>query len=131
MAPTSVPTKVRRAFVLLWAALAISLAEAILTLLTDPPAEDTAIEMWLLTVVAFAAGAYFIYSASQRHNWARIVLLVITSVTIAAYVAWPVNWTEQPWWSNAVVAVSTLAEAIALYWLFSGEGRRWYAMQPT
>ena len=131
MTVTNAPAEVRKAFVLLWAAFAISLAEGVLALLIEPPADDTATEMWLLTIVAFAAGAYFIYSASQRRNWARIVLLVVTSVTIAAYVAWPVNWTEEPWWSNSVVAICMLAEVIALYWLFSGEGRKWYATQPA
>lgn len=132
MTLSSAPTQVRKAFVLLWAAFAISLAEGIVTqLLAGSNDDEIAIAMWSFTVVAFAASAYFIYSASRRRNSARIVLLVMTIVTIAAYVAWPVNWTEQPWWSTAVVAVCALAEVIALYWLFSGDGREWYAMQSA
>jgi hypothetical protein len=131
MTLSSAPAQVRNAFVLLWAAFAISLADGIIQLLVEPPDNEVAIEMWAFTVVAFAASAYFIYSASRRRNWARIVLFLITLVTIAAYVAWPVNWTEQPWWSAAVAAMCALAEVIALYWLFIGDGRQWFATRSA
>jgi peptidoglycan/LPS O-acetylase OafA/YrhL len=114
MTLSSAPAQVRKAFVLLWAAFGISLADGVAHLLLEPPDKEVAIEMWGFTVVAFAAGAYFIYSASRRRNWARIVLLVVTLVTIAAYVAWPVNWTDQPWWSATVATVCALAEVVAL-----------------
>jgi hypothetical protein len=127
MTLSSAPAQVRKAFVLLWIAFTVSLADSVLTqLFVESIDNNVAIAMWSLTVVAFAAGAYFIYSASRRRNWARVVLLVITLATIAAYAAWPVNWTEQPWWSATVAAVCLLAEVVALYWLFSGDGRKWY-----
>jgi hypothetical protein len=121
------PAQVRRAFVLLWASFAASLTEGVVKqLLSESNDLGVAVEIWSLLVVAFAASAYLIYSASRRYNWARIALLSVTLITIAGYVVWPPSWTEEPWWSTAITGACAAADLIALYWLFSGQGRRWF-----
>ena len=109
----------------------VSLAEGVVRQLLSESNDGVEVASWSFLVVAFAASAYLIYSASRRHNWARITLLSVTLITIAAYVVWPINWTEEPWWSTAITGGCAAADLIALYWLFSAEGRRWYAVHPA
>jgi len=83
--------------------------------------------MWVIFAIAFAVSAYFIYCASHRKNWARIVLLILTLATVVMYLAWLPEWGDEPWWSTVLFCVTAIMDIVALFWLFYGEGGKWYA----
>ena len=130
MAPIDSPTQITKAFILLWLSFGISLLEGLATQVVSASADDDLGALaWVISVAVFAVSAYFIYCASRRRNWARIVLLVLTFVAVAAYLVWPPLWSEDPWWSTALFCVSAIMDTVALFWLFTGEGAKWYAVQ--
>lgn len=113
---------------MLWVAFGLTLVESIVTLATLDHAD---FELWMggLFLGAFLLNAGVIYFASQRHNWARILLLIFTVAVIASYLAFPTDLVTEAWWSIATIVVTTIMEVVALLWLFSGPGARWYARQ--
>lgn len=117
------PPKVRRAIILLWAALAIGFVEVVPLIATD--SEFGAFEATFVGL-AFAVNACAIYFAARRRNWARIVILVFVAISVSVFVM-PDLLANDPWWSIVVAVIATLLEVIAVYWLFTGEGRHWYA----
>lgn len=126
------PTRVRRAFVFLWVSFAIALSEAIASeVIAALAGEEVFALMWAFLALAFGAGAYFIYSASLRKNWARLILLAITTMSVLGNVVWASDWIEQPWWSATTFVVCVVMELVALYWLFTEEGTQWYRAQAA
>jgi hypothetical protein len=135
LTPIGSPTQVRNAFLLLWASLALITLESIIALFV-PGFIEVELRHLLWWSMAFSfvlatANAYFIYCASRRKNWARIVLLalfllfqVLISVT---RVMWPTELGDEDFWSAATTSAYFVMDAVALYWLFSGAGARWYA----
>jgi hypothetical protein len=125
MVSSEMPTQVRRAVVLLWAAFSLTLLESVITLLT---LDHTDFELWMggLLFGAFLLNAGIIYFVSRRRNWARFVLLIFTVAIIASYLAFPESLDTEVWWSIATVCVTTLMEIVALFWLFFGRGAEWY-----
>jgi CDP-diglyceride synthetase len=124
--PIDTPPQIKKAFSLLWLSFAIGLTEGLLTQLLSEPSEDLDTWVWIILIVAFGLSAYFIHAASRRKNWARVVLLALTSLTIVTYLAWP-EWNDQTWWSLVLFGVCASMDTVALIWLFSGEGAKWYA----
>ena len=93
---------------------------------------------WLILAtcfVFFCANAYVIYRASRRKNWARIVLLAMflffQMLVSVARVTWPAQLGDDDFWSTAITSAYFVMDAVALYWLFSGAGARWYAAKEA
>ena len=83
------------------------------------------------TFIFLVANAYVIYCASRRRNWARVVLLVLALLFVASVllslVMWPAEWDAEDLWSSATSGAYAIMEIIAMYWLFTGAGAKWYA----
>jgi CDP-diglyceride synthetase len=126
MEASEAPHQVRNAVALLWASLALTTIDAVLSVAGNWPEDDLEWGMWLFYAIATAANGYLIFSASRRKNWARIVLLIITAFVTALALIWPPEIETDPWWSILLMAVSTIADIVAMIWLFSGTGRSWF-----
>jgi hypothetical protein len=122
------PTQVRRAVHLLWISLTISIVDAVFTF--EPlSGEDTSFQvaMALIFVVTFAAWALVIHFVSRGRNWARIVLLLLTTAGLLIYAISPGDFGAEPWWSWLAAGVSATLDIVALVMLFSGSGAKWYS----
>jgi hypothetical protein len=139
LTPIDSPTQVRNAFLLLWASFALTTFESVLAFfVTELIDAELRYLLWSSMAVSFLlliANAYFIYCASRRRNWARIVLLallllsqVLVSVT---RVIWPAELGDEDFWSVATTSAYFVMDAIALYWLFTGAGAKWYAAKDA
>ena len=120
----------RRAVILLWAALVLAILESVL----DP--EFATLEgegtfhyvFWIAVGFSYALNGALIYFAWRRRNWARIALLVLTAGGLALMLyPWSddyfAGWTP----ANILSAIAfTVMDLVALYWLFTGEARDWY-----
>lgn len=85
---------------------------------------------WILVgTILFAAG--LIYFISRRHNWARIVFLVLTVIGIGMYLVLPPELSIEAAWSIAVIVGTTVMDVVAIYWLFSGSGAEWFTARKT
>jgi uncharacterized membrane protein len=139
LTPIDSPTQVRNAFLLLWASFALTTLESVLALFV-PELIDAELRylLWSSMAVSFlllVVNAYFIYCASRRRNWARIVLLALLFVSVALtvvmhFVLLP-EWGDEDFWSAATTSAYFVMDAIALYWLFTGAGARWYAAKEA
>jgi hypothetical protein len=121
------PPQVRQAIILLWITQLLVVIDAGLTLIFPEPdmAGETAF-LVVLYVIVLGLYAMLITFAARRKNWARITLLVIAVINTAGYFLLPSE-TPAPWWTEAHIWLSSILEIVALYWLFSGAGTRWYA----
>ena len=127
------PTQIRNAFLLLWASFAISLIDSVFTLFVPGfSEEELGFFRWLmfpLFFVGFAASAYVIYCASRRKKWARVVLLLLTMFAGVLLFAWPSDWDNEACWSTLVTTGCLIMDTVAVIWLFSGEGAKWFSAQ--
>lgn len=117
------PAQVRRAFILLWASVAIGIAQAIYETVALPAIESYALVASALMLAITAAYAVVVYLAARRRNWARYVLLVWTVGGLLAYVGFVGPSASA---GDIVVYASMFIELLALYWLFTSPGRLWY-----
>jgi hypothetical protein len=124
------PPQVRRAIKFLWASFVLGLIDSVHVFDIDSEALEFAGAIFFLLVLVNAVFAFLIVSASKRRNWARIVLLISVVVTTFAYFLFPSE-TADPWWSVACIIASSILEVIAMIWLFSGPGARWYAQDEA
>lgn len=141
LTPIDSPTQVRNAFLLLWASFALATIETVISFFGLEFTDDESVYVylpWLFLAIAFAllaANAYVIYCASRRRNWARIVLLALlllsVASTLAMHLMWPAELGDEDFWSDATTAAYFVMDAIALYWLFTGAGARWYAAKEV
>ena len=122
------PVQVRRAVILLWLTLLISiiatpfseLSELESTVGNDAPAWL----FWLFFVAGYGIVAIPIVFIARRHNWARIVLLLLTIGTFLVTIYfWPY---ADSWWSLASDVGFLALDIVALYWLFTGSGAEWF-----
>jgi hypothetical protein len=126
IAAVDAPQQARRAIVLLWLSALLGAGESTYVLFNpDPEIAEFAGLLFGVALAFTAAYGLVIYLASRRYNWARYVLLVWIAAGIGLYlVLLSEQW--EPWWDVAMIAVSTVIETIALYWLFTGTGAQWY-----
>jgi len=122
------PKQVRRAIYLLWASLVIG----VLVVALDWEAIESDLgefktTMLVIFALSFAVPAMLVYFISRRHNWARILMLVLTLGGNALYIAWPIEGPPEPWSSIVVTMGITVMDLAALYWLFSGSGAEWFS----
>jgi len=119
------PAQVRRAVIVLWVSLLISL-------ITMPIEMDWTAwagePVWLIVAV-FALGygisAIPIVFVARRHNWARIVLLLLT-VLGAGVTIYMWEYFESSWQRTQDVAYLAI-DIAAVYWLFTGPGAAWFS----
>ena len=75
--------------------------------------------------------AAIIYFTSGGRNWARltyIFLLGVRTINVIRY--FPDDWQDSHW-LVFVTAISFVCQYLAMYWLFTGEGRRWFKSSPA
>jgi hypothetical protein len=141
LTPSDSPIQVRNAFLLLWGSLAITTVDNGIAMLVSGFSENESVYVhlsWLFLAIYFvlvAANAYFIFCASRRKNWARIVLLALfllseVSVSVTRLM-WSTELGDEDFWSVATTSAYFVMDAIALYWLFTGAGARWYAARDA
>ncbi len=124
----AIPPQVRQAITLLWTAQLLGVVDIVLTLM-DPDldlAGHTGFFLVISVIVLFALYAALIIFAAKRKNWARITLLVLTIVTTTAFV-WMPSEALDPWWTVALSWLISILEIVALFWMFTGAGARWYS----
>lgn len=127
MSQPDTPTQVRRAIILLWITQVLVVVDAVLSMMFPEP--DMPGETGFLVIVFLVLlGLYatLITFAARRKNWARITLLVLAVISFAGYFLLPSD-IPAPWWTEANLWLSFVLEGVALYWLFTGAGARWYA----
>ena len=117
------PAQVRRAFILLWASVAIGIAQAIYETVTLPTIESYALVALALMLAITAAYALIVYLAARRRNWARYILLVWTVAGLFVYIGFVGRSASA---GDIVVYASMFIELLALYWLFTSPGKLWY-----
>lgn len=121
------PVQVRRAVALMWASIGIGILFTIPALEPiDPEAEEFEAAMWAVMTISFLIPAVLVVFVSRRKNWARIAMLILTIVGIASYLAFPSEMTAEPMWSIASTILVTVLDVVALFWLFSGPGAKWF-----
>ena len=132
MSEQDTPPQVRKAIALLWMTQLLGAVDMVLTLMDPDPelAGDIGFFIVLSVIVLFALYATFITFAAKRKNWARITLLVLAIVTTTAYVLMPSE-PQDPWWTAAISWLTAILEIVAMFWLFTGAGARWYASKAA
>src|SRR5258706_5257469 len=119
------PAQVRKAVMLLWVTLLISIIATPLEIDWAASSDEPAWLFWLLFVVGYSISAIPIVFVARRRNWARIVLLLLTIAALCAMVyVWPYT---DSWWSQASDMAIFALDIVALYWLFTGSGAAWFA----
>jgi hypothetical protein len=130
--PLETPPPVRRAIYLLWASLLLSIVDSVLS----PESIGEACGEFQTFMVAalvgiFAINGLLIYFASQRYNWARIVLLLLTVIGWSSYFVLPTDISALQWWSWMLTGVMTILDIAAFIILFSGGAAKWYSSQSA
>jgi len=121
------PPQIRQAIILLWVTQVLVVIDAVLTMIyPEPDMAGGTVFLVVLFVIVLGLYATLITFASRRKNWARITLFVFAVISIAGYFLLPSE-TPAPWWTEANILLSSMLEIVALYWLFTGAGARWYA----
>jgi hypothetical protein len=67
-----------------------------------------------------------IYFASVGRNWARLIYAVwlgVRTVIVIRYA--PADWQDSKW-LELMTAISFICQYVAMYWLFTAPGRRWF-----
>lgn len=122
------PAQVRRAVWLLWTSLVIGLLQVALE--WEPVRLE--FEGWdgvmgIILTISFLVPAVLIVFISRGHRWARMATAIMTLVGIAFYLAWPHEGAPEPWQSAVMTWVLSAMDVLALYWLFTGNGARWFS----
>lgn len=124
--PPEAPAQVRRAMVLLWASLVLGTLAFLVEAGAD---EDSEAVLWASVFTFTVPGVLLNIFTAWRHNWARWVLLVFTLAGLALYACYPPD-LSQGWVRMAGELLVSVLDLVALYWLFTGEGARWFS-PPT
>lgn len=129
MESVAAPPQVRNAVALLWASLILTNADMLASGLPSEDFFDWV--MWLVFAAIIGLNAYLIFLVSRRKNWARISLLILTVLITGAVLFWPPETGSDPWWSVLLICLSTVADVVAMIWLFSGSGDAWFRRVAT
>jgi hypothetical protein len=111
---------------LLWIAFATATIEALAQQATADGG-DFGFGDALFAGILLSLNAAAIYYAGRGKRWARGVLLAFTLLSVVAYLAFPSAFENDPWWATAIGVVATSMEAVALFWLFTGESAAWFS----
>jgi len=118
------PVEVDRALVLLWTALGVTCISMV-AMLVDLDEDDPLGVFMAMYVVIVLFDAMLIWLIGRRHNWARILFLVLVVVSA------PFLFTEVPqsaleWTATIAGVISCALEVLALFWLFRSDGADWF-----
>ena len=117
---------------MLWASFALGTLDTVLNWEPlDPTLGEFEVIVGAILVGSVLFAAVLIYFVSRRHNWARILSLVLTVIGLATYVVYPPELSIEPVWSIVVIVGITVMDVVAIYWLFSGSGAKWYSSPKT
>lgn len=121
-----IPDKVTWAIRFLWASLALgilsSLPWAFGSLTPEMPGWTT----WSVMIFTFGLSAALIYLTSRRYNWARIANFVFYILGIVSMFSDASAFFSGPFYSWGISLSTMLIDAVAFYWLMTGEGAAWF-----
>ena len=130
MAIESAPRRARRAVALLYTSLALSVLQMLLDaeFVTLAGEDGFAIVFWTLVIGSTAFVGVLIHFIGRGRRWARTLLLLVTLVGVALIVVpweddYVAGWTVASFVSTLAL---TLMDAVALYWLYTGEAKSWF-----
>lgn len=127
-ANNSRPVQVTWAVRVLWAALFVAVIAAIPEYL-EPPPPDSGLShwsVWSLLAFVFAFWALITLLIGRRHNWARVVTLILFIAGLALSV-WEYEYLfDRPTYSIVIEVVEVVMTGVALYWLFTEPAASWF-----
>lgn len=131
------PAEITRAVTCLWIMFAIGVASTVWKLLGTPqlgPAygKFSTIQqamMYATILIIFAVSAWLYYLIGKGRNWARIVFLVLTAISLLwlpmaiRLILNPAFWRSP---ENMAFVINTALSAAACYFLLTKPARAWY-----
>jgi xanthine/uracil permease len=123
------PREVKLAIALSWTVLVMETADRLWRISINPDANTFTRLRFVWTLATMSSTmlvAIFIISASRRHNWGRIGLLVSTFGGWCLWYFWTRSVSEYLEWQRFVLVSVTAMELAALILLFRGKGAAWY-----
>ena len=119
---------VARAIGLLWITLVLFVVEVVVNSASFSRYNSSEYVAFLV-ILTVAIWSFLIRKISAGTNWARIVYLVLfVQGTVRFIFAMPVEFGRSAVWT-AVGIVGIGLQAIALYWIFTGQGNEWFQTQ--
>ena len=125
------PIRIRRAVLILWIVLGIGCVGTLThAALTMSPAEL----LLVLPIVALDClfTWFFVYFIRKRRHWARVLLLVLTVISLIYYI-WKLTHTFPIWSAPGLLVgfANCCLTGVALYYLFMDRGDNWFPQQPS
>ena len=131
------PGQVRLAIFLSWTVVAITTADRLWRVSTDPNAitfTRLGANLRVATLVSAMVVGVLIYFAARRRNWARIALLLSTFGGWCLWYVWLSGFhaiAEYVWWQWLAYGSLTAMEFAAVVLLFFGKGALWYRSERS
>jgi hypothetical protein len=131
------PHEVKAAIFLAWVVVVIETIDRLWRISKDSYATTftrLGSNLTIATLSSAALVAFFIFFAAQRHNWARIALLVSTLAGWCLWCVWLFGFrasSEYAWSQWLGYGSLTAMELIVLILLFHGRGALWYRSRPA
>lgn len=123
------PKHITVAIWILWISLALGVPGALIDY--GRVEDEDAVMVSLVTgVLAFALGVALNIFIARRHNWARIVYLVLLLLSLAVLPFVIPEWMEHPPYEWALNIASTVLDSIVIYLLFTKPGSLWFRFHP-
>ena len=120
------PVQVTRAVVLLWAALSVAIVAGMPLYVEPVPAGVSQWSVWLLLGVVCGFWALMTALIGRRHNWARVVTLVLFVGGLVVSILDYKSLVARPAYSLVIEVLTTIMTGIALYWLFTEPAASWF-----
>jgi len=120
------PDTVKRAVWLLWASLILGILSSIPWAFEPLPPEMPKWFTWSLMLFTFGLSAMLIFFTSRRHNWARMVNFVFYIFGILSTFWDAASFFNGPVYAWSISLTTMLMDAVAFYWLLTGEGAAWF-----
>jgi hypothetical protein len=121
------PANVRRAVILLWISVALSLVEFASNWEWPELLADQMNEILAFVFISLAVSIALVVLVARRHNFARYLLLLGTIGWIVLYIVHPWDLSDYPWWSNLVSFAIIAVDLVAVWWLFSRSASEWFS----
>ena len=124
------PVRVRAAVVLMCMSLALTVVESFIASVAQVAVYPT-FATFLVVVMAVIVGVIgvCIYFVWRGRRWARWLYAVIALSGLGLQLVGAADQTAHVDWSSALLWLASGLDLIALYLLFTGEGRRWFALK--
>ena len=124
------PRQVAWGMTALWVSYGLAFLHAVIAIAWDG-------RLWPPQAIVFKqAGSEVFYAAllcfvASGRYWARLIYAVLLGVrTVAVIRDLPINWQTSKLLLGITI-VSFLCQYIAMYWLFTEPGRRWFVTRPA